>query len=119
LSIKGQLRPTLDWLQAQIGFSNEELEKLVQMQPAVLRLRAEEQLEPNVSWLQDRLALDQESLQTAVPGLTPMVGGLVQLLGLKMKSRTLSQILFGFKRDCFLMMLVLQNWSGCTHRVLA
>jgi hypothetical protein len=44
LSIKGQLKPTLDWLQAMIAFSDEELEKLVQMQPAVLCLRAKEQL---------------------------------------------------------------------------
>jgi hypothetical protein len=72
---------TLDWLQARIGFSDKKLAKLVTLQPTILNLSVRERVEPNISWLQDRLALDQEGLQTVLLRLTPMVGGLAQLLG--------------------------------------
>jgi mTERF domain-containing protein len=76
---------TLDWLQARIGFSDEKLAKLVQLQPTILNMSVRERLEPNIAWLQDRLALDQEGLQRVVLRLTPMVGGLAQLLGSSME----------------------------------
>jgi hypothetical protein len=75
----------LDWLQERLGFSDENLAKLVQRQPTILNLRVQEKLEPNIAWLQDRLALDQEGLQKVVLRLTPMVGGLAQLLGSNME----------------------------------
>jgi len=65
--------------------SDEKLRELVRLQPTILSLSIQEQLEPNVSWLQDRLQLDQGSLERAVLHLTPMVGGLAQLLGSSME----------------------------------
>jgi hypothetical protein len=76
---------TLDWLQERLGFSDEELGKLVRRQPTILNLSVQEQLEPNTLWLQDRLALDQKSLQRVLLRLTPNIGGLAQLLGSKME----------------------------------
>jgi hypothetical protein len=88
LSIEEQLKPTLDWLQERLGFNDEKLRELVRRQPTILNLSVQEQLEPNILWLQDRLALDQKSLQRVLLRLTPMVGGLAQLLGSKMEENT-------------------------------
>jgi hypothetical protein len=50
LSIKGQLKPTLDWLQARIALSDEKLGDLVPRRPTILNLSIQEQLEqPNPS----------------------------------------------------------------------
>ena len=81
----GHDEPTLDWLQKRIGLSDEKLRELVRLQPTILSLSIQEQPKPNVSWLQDRLQLDQGSLERAVLRLTPMVGGLAQLLGSSME----------------------------------
>ena len=85
LSIVEQLEPTLDWLQSRVGLSDEKLGELVRRQPTVLDLSVRDVLEPNISWLQKRLELDQESLQRVILRMTPMVGGLAQLLGSNME----------------------------------
>jgi hypothetical protein len=84
LSIDQQLAPTLDFLQQRIGLKDDKLRELVRRQPSILNVSVQDHLEPNIAWLEQRLQLgggDQESLQKVVLLLTPMVGGLAQLLG--------------------------------------
>jgi hypothetical protein len=85
LSVEEQLQPMIDWLQEKIGLTDEKLGELVRRQPTILNLSIQDQLGPNISWLQDRMQLDSESLPRVVLGLTPMVGGLAQLLGSNMQ----------------------------------
>jgi hypothetical protein len=76
--VEEQLQPMLDRLQQRVGLIDEELGELVRRQPTILNLSIQDQL-------QDRLQLDSESLPRSLLRLTPMVGGLAQLLGSNMK----------------------------------
>jgi ferric-dicitrate binding protein FerR (iron transport regulator) len=77
----------LDWLEERLGFTEEQSKKLAQRQPSILNASIRDQLESNIAWLEKRLHLkdDQASLRKVVLRLTPMAGGLVQLLGFDME----------------------------------
>mmetsp|Transcript_25088 Transcript_25088/g.37905 ORF Transcript_25088/g.37905 Transcript_25088/m.37905 type:complete len:433 (+) Transcript_25088:160-1458(+) len=68
------LKERVNWLQQRLGLKEEELKKLLQNHPFILKYQSKENLEPTLTYLQDRLSLDDSELLRLVQRAPPILG---------------------------------------------